>query len=128
MKKVLTVLWIIISVISISAVRESSEVKEIINNKVIEDFGKAGLFDEVRNATFSEKEKRILKNYYYEILLKSLKDSTLTLSQVGIQTDLIYHIFTQEFVKYYLQNFSKIYPHSELLQLANISMTMAKNS
>ena len=62
MKKVLTVLWIIISVISISAVRESSEVKEIINNKVIEDFGKAGLFDEVRNATFSEKEKRILNN------------------------------------------------------------------
>ena len=45
MKKVLAVLWLIISVISFSAVRESSEVKEIINNKVIEDFGKAGLFD-----------------------------------------------------------------------------------
>ena len=85
MKKVLAVLWIIISVISFSAVRESSEVKEIINNKVIEDFGKAGLFDEVRNATFSEKEKRILKNYYYSFLLENLDEEKMNVNSDSVK-------------------------------------------
>lgn len=85
MKKVLAVLWLIISVISFSAVRESSEVKEIINNKVIEDFGKAGLFDVVRNATFSEKEKRILKNYYYSFLLEDLDEEKMNVNPDSVK-------------------------------------------
>ena len=85
MKKVLAVLWIMSSVISFSAARESSEVKEIINNKVIEDFGKSGLFDEVRNGTFSEKEKRILKNYYYSFLLENLDEEKMNVNPDSVK-------------------------------------------
>ena len=77
MKKILTVLWLIVSVLCFSAVRENAEVREIINNKIIEDFGQEGLFNEIRNSTFSEKEKNILKNYYYSFVLESINDGKM---------------------------------------------------
>ena len=80
MKKVLAALWIISFITCFSAVKESAEVKEIINNKIIEDFGKAGLFDDVRNGTFSEKEKNILKNYYYSFFLEGLDKEKMNIN------------------------------------------------
>ena len=85
MKKVLAVLWIISSVMGFSVVKESAEVKEIIDNKIIEDFGKPGVFDEVRNGTFTEKEKNILKNYYFSFVLESMEGEKLSNSSSAVE-------------------------------------------
>ena len=75
MKKIILMFFLAVSIIGVSAgVIETKEEALIINEKISENFKNPNIFDGIRNANLSAKEKEILKNFYYAVAIENMKD------------------------------------------------------